>query len=217
MAWELIVDSERNIGVFTCNTADIAFGPLVSMHHMDVVTFYEWWEEVIGTDPRWMWDDKSHLLNAAVYRWYGIQYELKFQITLPNGKVFHGEYYPVDCCSIRGIYDDDVSEEMHEEYSMEDWDNIMERVFKNRECDMDGDGGEMSGYLFPTHHWDEDQREYVMNEIQTGPKWEIVGIKNAYEKHGWSNWETWEWFKDGESIGKGDKAPWIEETPESKD
>ena len=217
MAWELIVDSERNIGVFTCNTADIAFGPLVSMHHMDVVTFYEWWEEVIGTDPRWMWDDKSHLLNAAVYRWYGIQYELKFQITLPNGKVFHGEYYPVDCCSIRGIYDDDVSEEMHEEYSMEDWENIMESIFKNRECDMDGDGGQMSGYLFHSRHWDEEQEEYVDDKVQTGPKWEILGIKNAYEKIGWSNWETWEWFKDGESVGKGDKAPWVEEKPENKD
>jgi hypothetical protein len=217
MAWELLVDDERGTGVFTCNTVDIAFGPLVTMHNADVGTFYEWWSEVIGTDPRLMWDDKSHLLNAAVYRWYGIQYDIKFQISLPSGKVFHGEYYPVDYCSIKGIYDDDVSEEMHEDWAMEDWDNMMASVFKNRECDMDGDGGEMSGYLFPTHHWDEEQREYVMNEIQTGPKWEIVGLKNAYEKIGWSNWSTWEWFKDGESIGTGDEAPWIKETPESKD
>jgi hypothetical protein len=56
-----------------------------------------------------------------------------------------------------------------------------------------------------------------MNEIQTGPKWEIVGLKNAYEQIGWNNWSTWEWFKDGESMGTGDKAPWIKETPESKD
>ena len=56
MAWELLVDEERGIGVFTCNTADVAFGPLVSMHGKDVMGFYNWWNDVIGkyNDPRSM-------------------------------------------------------------------------------------------------------------------------------------------------------------------
>ena len=130
MAWELLVDSDRDTGVFICNTADVAFGPLIRMEHSDVGTFYEWWNEVIGkyNDPRTM--DSSDLSNA-IYRWYGVQYEVKFQITIPAGdnvskglakKVFTGEYYPVDYCNIKGIYDDEITEEDHKYWSMEDWD-----------------------------------------------------------------------------------------------
>lgn len=223
MAWELLVDSDRDTGVFICNTADVAFGPLIRMEHSDVGTFYEWWNEVIGkyNDPRTM--DSSDLSNA-IYRWYGVQYEVKFQITIPAGdnvseglakKVFTGEYYPVDYCNIKGIYDDEITEEDHKYWSMEDWDNIMCSILKSRKCDMDGDEGELSGYLFPSETWDEEQGAYVVNEIQTGPKWEIIGIKNGSERVGWSTWSTWDWFKDGEKIATGDKPPW--EPDESKD
>lgn len=223
MAWELLVDSDRGTGVFICNTADVAFGPLVSMNNSDVGAFYEWWSEVIGkyNDPRTM--DSSDLSNA-IYRWYGVQYEIKYQITIPAGdnvsdglakKVFTGEYYPVDYNSLSGVYDDDVTEEDHEHWSMDDWDNIMCSIMKSRECDMDGDGGALSGYLFPSQTWDEEQEAYVVDEIQIGPKWEIIGLKNGSERIGWSNWTTWDWFKDGEKVGTGDKPPW--ESDESKD
>ncbi len=193
------------------------------MNNSDVGAFYDWWSEVIGkyNDPRTM--DSSDLSNA-IYRWYGVQYEIKYQITIPAGdhvsdglakKVFTGEYYPVDYNNLSGIYDDDVTEEDHEYWSMEDWDNIMCSIMKSRECDMDGDGGALSGYLFPSQTWDEEQGAYVVDEIQTGPKWEIIGLKNGSERIGWSNWTTWDWFKDGEKVGTGDKPPW--ESDESKD
>jgi len=225
MAWELLVDDDRGTGVFICNTADVAFGPLINMSGSDVSQFYEWWNEVIGShnDPRTM---ANHDLSDAIYRWYGIQYENKFQITIPDSdwenasealskKVFTGEYYPVDYCSIKGIYDDDITEEDHEHWSMEDWDNIMCSIMKSRECDMDGFDGQMSGYLFPSKTWDDEKNEYVMDKIQRGPKWEIIGIRNGSERVGYSTWTTWDWYKDGEKVGSGDKPPW--EVKEHKD
>ena len=206
MAWELLVDEERGIGVFTCNTADVAFGPLVSMHGKDVMGFYNWWNDVIGkyNDPRSM---KESDLHDAVFRWYGIQYEIKFEMVVGD-KVFEGEYYPLNYVSIKGIYDE--SDEFYEEWDLDDWTNVMESVFKNRECDMEGEGGQMSGYLHTKITLNEDQ-EYIRNPDTNGPMWRIVGIKNGWKQSRWGGTETWQWFKDGESVGQGSKAPWDEE------
>ena len=138
---------------------------------------------------------------------YGIQYEIKFEMVVGD-KVFEGEYYPLDYVSMKGLYDE--SDEFHEEWDLDDWTNVMESVFKNRECEMEGDGGQMSGYLHTKITLNEDQ-EYIRNPDTNGPMWRIVGIKNGWKQSRWGGTETWQWFKDGESVGQGSTAPWDEE------
>jgi|TARA_R110000824_G_scaffold95311_1_gene229345 hypothetical protein len=205
MAWELLVDDDRGLGVFTCNTADVAFGPLVSMHDNNVGQFYSWWSAVGLSDPRTMTDSEVH---EAVYRWYGIQHEIKFEISLPNGKTFQGEFYPTDYINITGLYDDDVSEELSEEWEMDDWENTMKQIFLEREADMEGHEGPMGGWLSPSTIWDEDEKKYIPHPKQSGPKWRIIGIKNGYYRKYNSSWETWNWYQGGQLIHTGDKAPW---------
>ena len=103
---------------------------------------------------------KDSDLHDAVYRWYGVQYELKFEMLLGD-KVFQGEYYPLDYASIKGL--EDESEEVYEEWELDEWTNMMETIFKSRECDMDGGLGEMSGHLFTNIRINEAQEEKHRN------------------------------------------------------
>ena len=198
MGWELLIDSDRDTGVFICNTADEAFGPLINMSYCDAGQFYEWWNDHIGSDPRSM---DSGERSDAIYRFYGIQYDLKYIITAPDGQEINGEFHSMSYCSLKGLYDKEWTEEQFEQWSCEDWENIMASIFRSRECDMDGNDGELSGFLFQPPSWASDDKP-------AGPKWRIMAIKNGNERKYNSNWETWDWYDEaGKVIHTGDYAP----------
>ncbi len=198
MGWELLVDSDRDTGVFICNTADEAFGPLINMHYCDAGSFYEWWDAHIGEDPRSMdSDERSH----AIYRFYGIQYDIKFVITAPDGQEIPGEYHSMSYCRLKGLYDMGWTEEQFDLWECEDWEKIMSSIMQSRECDMDGNGGPLTGFLCSPPSW-------APETESAGAKWTITAINNGSERKYNSSWATWDWYNDeGEIIHTGDYAP----------
>jgi hypothetical protein len=198
MGWELLIDSDRDTGVFICNTVDQAFGPLINMHYCDTGGFYDWWNEIIGDDPRSM--DESDL-SAALYRFYGIQYDIKFIITAPDGTEIPGEYHSMTYCSLKGMYDVGWTEEQWDHWDCDDWENIMGTILKTRQCDMGGFGGTLSGHLFSPPSW-------ASEDTSSGPQWRIVAINNGSERRSYGSYKTWDWYDDnGEVIHTGPYAP----------
>lgn len=194
MGWEILIDSDRDTGVFICNTADEAFGPLINMHYCDTDGFYEWWSEIIGDDPRSMDSAKR---SDAITRFYGMQYDIKFIITAPDGTEIPGEYHAMSYASVKDIYDMGWTEEQFDLWDCDDWSNIMASIMKARECDMDGSGGPLSGFLFPPPSWASDTES-------AGPKWTITAINNGIERKSYGTYTTWDWYDDkGEVIHTG--------------
>ena len=198
MGWEILIDSDRDTGEFICNTADVAFGPLINMHYCDSGGFYEWWNEIIGHDPRSM--DSTDLADA-MQRFYGIQYDIKFVITAPDGTEVPGEYHSMSYASVKDIYDVGWSEEQFDHWGCEDWTNIMASIMSSRECDMDGNGGALSGFLTPPPSW-------ASETENAGAKWTITAINNGVERRSYGSYTTWDWYDEkGEVIHTGPYAP----------
>ena len=123
---------------------------------------------------------------------------LKFIITAPDGQEINGEFHSMSYCSLKGLYDKEWTEEQFEQWGCEDWENIMASIFRSRECDMDGNDGELSGFLFQPPSWASDDKP-------AGPKWRITAIKNGSERKYNSTWETWNWYDEaGKVIHIGD-------------
>ena len=58
---------------------------------------------------------------------------------------------------------------------------------------MDGNDGELSGFLFQPPSWASDDKP-------AGPKWRIMAIKNGNERKYNSNWETWDWYDEAGKV-----------------
>jgi hypothetical protein len=194
MGWELLIDSDRDYGVFFCNTADEAFGPIINMHYCDAGTFYEWWNEIIGDDPRSM---DTPDLHAAIQRFQGIQYDIKFIVAAPDGTEVPGEFHSMTYASVKNLFDMGWTQEQFDQWGCEDWSNIMASILKSRDCDMDGFGGELSGHLYPPPSW-------ASEDTSSGPQWKIVAINNGVEHKSYGTYQTWDWYDGhGEVVHTG--------------
>jgi hypothetical protein len=198
MGWELLVDSDRDMGVFICTTADESFGPLIKMHYCDAEGFYKWWNAHIGSDPRSM---DSNERSDALSRFYGVQYDIKFVITAPDGTEISGDSSSMNYCRVKGLYDKGWTKEQFDLWDCNGWEKIMASIMQSRECDRDGMGGPLTGFLFSPPSW-------ASETESAGPKWTITAINNGNERRYSTTWDTWDWYNDkGEVIHTGDYAP----------
>ena len=127
MGWELLVDSDRDMGVFICTTADESFGPLIKMHYCDAEGFYKWWNAHIGSDPRSM---DSNERSDALSRFYGVQYDIKFVITAPDGTEISGDSSSMNYCRVKGLYDKGWTKEQFDLWDCNGWEKIMASIME---------------------------------------------------------------------------------------
>jgi len=76
----------------------------------------------------------------------------------------------------------------------------MSSIMQSRECDMDGMGGALTGFLCSPPSW-------ASETESAGAKWTITAINNGSERRYATTWDTWDWYNDeGEVIHTGDHA-----------